>query len=115
MLATVILSVTTTYFTLAWLLLPISKYFQDPKGPGKYPIYSFLTAFKDIIHHQAITRLERYNKGEQLDSFFAALMDDKFLASLQSRVERDRWRNCSHHRRGRRHHWTAHDGGEAVA
>ncbi|OQE22444.1 hypothetical protein PENSTE_c010G07818 [Penicillium steckii] len=33
--------------------------------------------FKDVIYHQAVTRLDRYNKGEKLDDFFTALMDDK--------------------------------------
>lgn len=33
--------------------------------------------WKDVIHHQAVCRLERYNEKEQLDDFFSALMDDK--------------------------------------
>jgi benzoate 4-monooxygenase len=33
--------------------------------------------FKDVIYHQAVTRLDRYNNGEKLDDFFTALVDDK--------------------------------------
>ncbi|KAJ5724708.1 hypothetical protein N7493_006436 [Penicillium malachiteum] len=33
--------------------------------------------WSDVIHHQAVTRLNRYNAGEKLDDFFSALMDDK--------------------------------------
>ncbi|KAE8153520.1 cytochrome P450 [Aspergillus avenaceus] len=31
----------------------------------------------DVIYHQAQTRLQRYENGENLDDFFARLMDDK--------------------------------------
>ncbi|CAG8131960.1 unnamed protein product [Penicillium salamii] len=33
--------------------------------------------WKDVIYHQAVTRMNRYTDGEELDDFFSALMDDK--------------------------------------
>lgn len=33
--------------------------------------------WKDVIYHQAVARMSRYNNGEKLDDFFTALMDDK--------------------------------------
>ncbi|KAE8157259.1 cytochrome P450 [Aspergillus tamarii] len=31
----------------------------------------------DVIYHQAVTRLQRYQSGEKLDDFFSSLMEDK--------------------------------------
>ena len=46
--------------------------------PGWRKIWKESEAWNDIIYHQANVRLERYRKGEELDDFFAALMDDKY-------------------------------------
>jgi benzoate 4-monooxygenase len=54
------------------LFVCLSKLF-----PRWRKVWNDAEPFKDIIQHQAVTRLDRYNKGEQLDDFFSALMDDK--------------------------------------
>lgn len=33
--------------------------------------------WNDVVYHQAAERLRRYNQGEELDDFFASLMNDK--------------------------------------
>ncbi|KAL2851908.1 cytochrome P450 [Aspergillus pseudoustus] len=33
--------------------------------------------WRDVIYHQAITRLDRYKNGEKLDDFFTSLMENK--------------------------------------
>lgn len=54
------------------LFVWLSKFF-----PGWRKIWKDAEPFKDVIYHQAVSRLDRYNKGEKLDDFFSALMDDK--------------------------------------
>ncbi|THV85399.1 cytochrome protein [Aureobasidium pullulans] len=56
------------FHTLIWL----SKIF-----PSWRKLWREAAPFGDIVYHQANTRLKRYLAGEQLDDFFAALMDDK--------------------------------------
>ncbi|KAJ5701729.1 hypothetical protein N7488_009277 [Penicillium malachiteum] len=45
--------------------------------PGWKKLWKDAEPWSDVIHHQAVTRLNRYNAGEKLDDFFSALMDDK--------------------------------------
>lgn len=45
--------------------------------PSWRKVWKDAEPFKDVIYHQAVSRLDRYNKGEKLDDFFSALMDDK--------------------------------------
>ena len=40
-------------------------------------VWKEASPWSDVINHQAVTRLEKYNQGEKLDDFFTALMDDK--------------------------------------
>lgn len=54
------------------LFVKISKLF--PKWRN---VWNEADAWKDVIYHQAIQRLERYENGEKLDDFFSSLMDDK--------------------------------------
>ncbi|QKX59511.1 uncharacterized protein TRUGW13939_06645 [Talaromyces rugulosus] len=56
------------FHSLVWL----SKFV-----PNWRQVWKEAEPFKDVIYHQAISRLERYRSGEKLDDFFSALMEDK--------------------------------------
>ncbi|KAJ5115852.1 hypothetical protein N7456_000200 [Penicillium angulare] len=55
-----------------WLFCQLSKIM-----PKWRKIWRETEPWKDVIYHQTITRLDRYQKGEKLDDFFASLMDSK--------------------------------------
>ncbi|RDW78675.1 cytochrome P450 [Aspergillus mulundensis] len=54
------------------LLTSISKLF-----PRWRRIWGDAEPWKDVIYHQTVTRLNRYQNGEKLDDFFASLMETK--------------------------------------
>ena len=56
------------YHVLRWLSFVISPYWRR--------IWKDAEPWGDIVYHQALKRLRRYQAGEKLDDFFAAIMDD---------------------------------------
>ncbi|KAL3462280.1 cytochrome P450 [Aspergillus heterothallicus] len=66
----------TSYFIWDYsnfhLLAHISKLF-----PKWRQIWRDAEPWKDVIYHQTVTRLQRYQNGEKLDDLFASLMENK--------------------------------------
>ncbi|CEL05049.1 hypothetical protein ASPCAL06171 [Aspergillus calidoustus] len=66
----------TSYFIWDYqnfhLLRQLSRLF-----PKWRRIHGEADPWKDVIYHQTITRLKRYQNGEKLDDFFASLMENK--------------------------------------
>ena len=46
-------------------------------SPSYRKMWAFNSSWNDIVLHRATRRLKRYQAGEKLDDFFAALMEDK--------------------------------------